>query len=625
MQVRIIIVLLVAALPCMAGVDEVSCDRLIAVGDLHGGYEDFITILKETGLIDDGLRWVGGENCLVQEGDILDRGKRPLELLDFIMKLQPQAPERIRVLLGNHEIMNMTGDLRYVSPLDFQSFAAEETSAERTEGFQQFLKTEMAAGLDASSALEAFDREFPAGWFAHRRAFAPDGRYGSWLLERPTVIKIAGYVFVHGGLTVADARSGMKVINRRVREGVLDYHELREELEGAGWLHPLMASYEAFSAVTRRLDRTLKVESPWETSNTLAKAKQFLELLDNPAFRRDGPLWHRDFAEGCEEEFTDDLKAVLKALHAKRLVLSHTVTEGNVIQTRFNYRVFLINTGAGHAYGEHVSALEISWTGRVRAIYPGKSEALVGVPRSDEVIEYFLREGEVIHSEEIGRGISRPKKLVLELRGEQEMAAFKTIDVEEMRRLRFQREGYKLHFTDRWAYDHAAYLLDRYLGMNMIPVTVVREVGGETGAVIQWVSDAISEADRREQGLEPPDPRRLDKQREIMRVFDGLILNDDRNLGNELITTHDWKLHLIDHSRSFRILKTLPKGFGDEPIGLPRSLYESLKTMELQGMQKLFDSLLTKTQVKALLVRRDKLIEEIEKDRLEYGDELVFH
>jgi hypothetical protein len=622
---RLLALFIISALSFITASAGTGCDRIIAVGDLHGGYQDFITILSEADLIDDQLRWNGGGSCLVQEGDILDRGWRTRALLDFLMELKSQAPERVFVMLGNHEVMNVTGDLRYVSKRDFHSFAAEESRTERAAGFQEFLRSEVAAELDESSALEEFDARFPPGWFARRRAFSPDGKYGSWLLERPTVVSIEGSVFVHGGLTLSDARSGIKIINRKVRQGVSDYHTLRRQLEKAGWIHSLMASYEAFNAVTRRLDQTAKSESPWENSRSLAMARQFVDLLEGPAFRRDGPLWNRAFADGSEEELAEPLRELLSVLEAKRLVLAHTVTADNTIQGRLGNRLFLINTGAGPAYGGHASALEISWTGRTTAIYPGRREILVGDIRSDDVIEYFLREGEVVHSEEIGRGVTRPKKITLELRGERELAAFKTVDIEETRMLRFEGEGFKLHFTDRWSYERAAYLLDRYLGMNMVPVTEVRTIDDEPGALIHWVSDAVSEAERRERGLEPSDPTRLVKQREIMRLFDGLILNEDRNLSNELITMRDWKLHLIDHSRSFRTAKNLPKGFGDEPIALPRSMYERLQSMERQGMQMLFEGLLSKAQIKALLARRDKLVEEIEKDRQAYGDELVFH
>lgn len=250
--------------------------------------------------------------------------------------------------------------------------------------------------------------------------------------------------------------------------------------------------------------------------------------------------------------------------------------------------------------------------------------AATSLAADDAAVEEFLRNGKVLEIEEIGSGITRPKKVLLEWNGETRKAAFKNVALTHGRH-RMPDGGYGLSFTDQFRYERAAYLLDRHLGLHMVPVVVLREIEGEPGALIQWVSGAVNEMDRRNQELNPPDPATLIRQRDVMKIFDALIRNEDRNLSNELITTDDWRLHLIDHSRSFRVTKKLTEGFDDEPVSLPRGLYEKLKSLELDPLRELLGELLSTARIKAILARRDRLVKKIDQDRKEYGDEFVFH
>ena len=243
----------------------------------------------------------------------------------------------------------------------------------------------------------------------------------------------------------------------------------------------------------------------------------------------------------------------------------------------------------------------------------------------DAAIEDFLLRAKVVSSKEIGSGITKPMKMELELDGETMAAAFKYVKLDYSQRKVRVGDDVMLIFTDDYHYERAAYLLDRYLGMDMIPVAVLRKVDGDEGALIQWVSDAINEMDRRNAEINPPDLAVLARQRDIMKIFDYLVRNSDRNLANQLINTDDWKLHLIDHSRCFRLDKKLPKSIEQEPLALPRWLYERLRQMDLAELQPLLRGLVSKSRIKAMLSRRDELIEKIDRDRAQYGDELVFH
>ncbi len=177
-------------------------ERLIAVGDIHGVTTKLEDVLLELGLVDKSLKWTGGTTHLLFCGDLLDRGPREQDLLELVMRLETEAFEAggaVHLLLGNHEVMNLVFDWRYVPKEGFASFADYESSEEREEGWEAYLARQ--GGKAGSAARKAFDDKYPPGYFARRRMFGPDGRYGSWLLTKPFVIRIGGNVFVHGGLT----------------------------------------------------------------------------------------------------------------------------------------------------------------------------------------------------------------------------------------------------------------------------------------------------------------------------------------------------------------------------------------------------------------------------------------
>lgn len=243
---------------------------------------------------------------------------------------------------------------------------------------------------------------------------------------------------------------------------------------------------------------------------------------------------------------------------------------------------------------------------------------------SDAEIEDFLTRAKVVEAREIGSGITKPLRLLLEHQGRSLYAAFKSVELFKPRPQRKVGFPPEKEFTDDYHYECAAYLLDRELGLGMVPVVALRKWAGKRGAAVLWVPDAINESDRRERGLEPEDPGILGRQRALMRVFDALILNTDRNLSNQLITPEDWKLHLIDHSRSFRLSHRLPDRFQAIPVKLSRRLLERLEALEQERLQQLLRGVIAKGKIEALLARRDKILEKIAQDRQTYGDAYVF-
>src|SRR5688500_6505623 len=114
----------------------------------------------------------------------------------------------------------------------------------------------------------------------------------------------------------------------------------------------------------------------------------------------------------------------------------------------------------------------------------------------------------------------------------------------------------EVNFKDTYRFNIAAYRLARLLGLQNVPMSVERRVDGKPGAVTWWIDDVMFTEKERlmEKNILGPNPERTTKQVQVMRVFDELIQNRDRNQGN-IVWTKDWTLWMIDHTRAFRLGK----------------------------------------------------------------------
>lgn len=91
--------------------------KQIAISDIEGNFSPFRKLLQANGVIDTNFNWTFGEGHLVLTGDFFDRGTQVTEVLWLIYSLEEKAKDAggyVHFILGNHEIMNMSGDLRYV-------------------------------------------------------------------------------------------------------------------------------------------------------------------------------------------------------------------------------------------------------------------------------------------------------------------------------------------------------------------------------------------------------------------------------------------------------------------------------------------------------------------------------
>ncbi|HLE21163.1 MAG TPA: metallophosphoesterase, partial [Vicinamibacteria bacterium] len=200
--------------------------RIVAIGDVHGAYDNLVSVLKNAGLIDDKLDWVGGEAHLVQVGDVVDRGADSRRCLDLLMELEKKAERaggQVHLLIGNHEAFNVTGITDHTTPEEFRSYLDLESEDIRERSFMAFFRQQIEAGGtrrrgSTGGARETFDEKYPPGYFGHREAFDRDGYYGRWILEHNVAVRLNGIVFSHGDWSVEISALGIEKVNENVRK-----------------------------------------------------------------------------------------------------------------------------------------------------------------------------------------------------------------------------------------------------------------------------------------------------------------------------------------------------------------------------------------------------------------------
>lgn len=309
--------------------------KIVAIGDLHGDYNNFIEILKGVKLVDESLHWKGGEIHLVQAGDILDRGPEARKIFDLIMALEKEAEEAggmVHMLIGNHEEMNITGiaidNPRYVTVEQFISFLPDNFRDKKEEDFKKKFNQN---NNDSSNSTRSYELELRNYWAdvlkRDRRAKSEYSRffndnYGKWIIKHNAVIKINKTVFVHGGISETYSKISLKDIN----------NQLRRELEEF--------------RLALKMGKTLRSQP-------------------KIVYDQEGPLWYRGLAQEDQENFADEVQTILNNLGAKHMVIAHTPQRGSssVVSeefvSRYDESIWIIDTGISTVYGGFLSALII--------------------------------------------------------------------------------------------------------------------------------------------------------------------------------------------------------------------------------------------------------------------------
>ena len=343
--VRLAAAAAVAASPALA-LPPPQPARIVAVGDLHGDFAAWRDIAGAAGVVGSRGQWTGGRTILVQVGDVVDRGPDSLKIIRDLMRLQKEAPKqggRVVVLVGNHEAMNIIGDLRYVTEEEFAAFAGPR-SADLRDRLYEAKKKEIEAryraddpSMSSAAIREAWIKATPLGWVEQRLAWAPDGEIGKWVIGNPAVALVNGNLFVHGGLSAEYSKVTLTQLNAQVAS--------------------------ALKSVDRSPDSVIR-----------------------SAF---GPLWYRGLitrdpkvaelpvpAAGAppRPSVEQELATVLAAYGAKRIIVGHTPNLKGV-QVLYGGRLVAIDSGNARYYRGTPSYLEIVGDRLVPHVVPRSAAA----------------------------------------------------------------------------------------------------------------------------------------------------------------------------------------------------------------------------------------------------------
>ncbi len=570
-------------------------DRVVAISDIHGAYGPMVATLQNAGVLDDELAWSGGDTHLVIVGDILDRGPESRAAMDLLMRVEDEAAiagGKVHVLIGNHEAMNLVGDLRYVSKAEYAAFADDELAEDRDTWFAAYAADR--AGAEPTEVLRAdFDRSYPIGFFAHRRAFSSKGKYGRWLSQKPVVVVINETAFVHGGVSPMIGQIGLDGVNGRLRQELVDYLRNLEVLYEAGALLPTDNFYEHPMLLEKYL-------APLITEARVVDAISAVKRLNlSNIHASDGPLWYRGNIACSELVEEDRLEVSLRAIGAQRVVIGHTPTLGRRIMQRFDGRIYEVDTGMlNEHYAGSGNALVMEQS-RIFVINQDSEELLSVVPHPRRVgsrqggyldaadIEQLLASGNIVSTREDDLG----RQLVTVSNGLRGVEAV------------FAKQSARGFYPEV-----AAYRLDRLLELDMVPVTAMRELDGEAGSLQFLPHGSIDEVQRAEKGKGSSANCPLGDQWDAMFVFDALIYNDGRFAQSIRYSQDNWQLLLVGHNKSFAGKKGRPKFLKSKKLNVTNAWRDALKALSDDVLVDQFSDVLDKKRLRSLGTRRNELL-----------------
>jgi hypothetical protein len=568
--------------------------RVVAFADVHGAQDQLLRLLRSLDIIDENQAWMAGSTHLVSLGDLLDRGPDSRQTMDLLMRLQGEARAaggRVHVVLGNHELMNLTGDLRYVAAEEYAAFAGDAQAGE----------------ADAESGR-------PAGFTAHRRAFAPDGEYGRWLLKQPPLVLINETAFVHAGLPPLAGTMDPEALANAFRARLQNLLILRETLESAGVIAPYQDVLDSAARLRRRLegptsdgsgpeDRGEPVPEPVPAAYR-EDAERFVALAMDDLFSDAGPLWYRGTARCHEMLETPVLDAVLKRWAVDRVIVGHTPTPDHRVRQRFDGRAVLADTGMLKAYyrGQPAGVILPAGLGAkdpVQVYYP-ETNALYPAPEPVPVPEIdgldaaavlpLLREGEI---EPVVDGDRSDGTRLVDV----------TLGDKSLRGV-FQPGG-KRDIDNQLA----AYALDRQLDLGIVAPVVERRWEGRQGALSAVWRNAIDELERTERGTGPANWCARGSVFNLMYALDALIGNEGRLPTTMIYNPSSWDFLSIGHGRAFGRGTGFPGYLQNAPAILPPRLANALRALTEAEVEQVFGDLLSRGARRSLLKRRDHLLE----------------
>lgn len=254
--------------------------------------------------------------------------------MDLLMRLEREANRaggRVHALIGNHEVMNILGDLRYVSAEEYAAFRTADSESLRERAYEVLADP---AQKDTSGYRDQWFKDHPPGWVEHRQAFSPNGSYGKWIRQHRAVVRINDTMFLHGGIGPTVASLSVEDINQRIRDELNKPDTIQDGLSGDDG----------------------------------------------------GPLWYRGLAQDSESELEGFVDRLLQSFGVRHIVVGHTIVAPAIVP-RLGGKVITIDVGLSSYYGGPPACLLIEG-GRFMALHRGTR---VDLPFDGNVRTYLQR------------------------------------------------------------------------------------------------------------------------------------------------------------------------------------------------------------------------------------------
>jgi len=352
--------------------------HIVVVGEVQGSATTVTKLLIHLGLADAQGHWVGGDTVLIQTGDLMDDGENVRAVLDLFMRLQEEAPAaggRMVVLLGNHEVMNILGELRDVNYLAYQSFAGPDSEARQRQAFDEYVawrqRRAKVVGSGDFVSDGAFETEWlaihPVGWVEYVEAMGADGEYGKWLRTLPVAARYGEVVFIHAGISPEMKDMDVEAMNQRAAEEIAEFDIDRTLMVAKKLCLPTSSAREMVSVVKEEIAYVNSID-PAKRSRRNSRVALVLELQDLTrmgswsVLTDKGPLWFRGASRWDEQEHSAEMREILDTAGCRRMVTGQSDGKGHLICARFDDRVLLASVAMADdpwAGGGEPAALDI--------------------------------------------------------------------------------------------------------------------------------------------------------------------------------------------------------------------------------------------------------------------------
>jgi hypothetical protein len=237
-----------------------------------------------------------------------------------------------------------------------------------------------------------------------------------------------------------------------------------------------------------------------------------------------------------------------------------------------------------------------------------------GVPATREELEAFLKTAEVVMKQEGASGRTDPWTIILEDGKNQRRGLFKYID---------RRRPDPLLLPDSFKYEIAAYQLNKYLGLDIVPPVVEREIEGIPGSLQAFVEDSVRASERAAELGKPPNPEAFTTAMQDIRVFENLVLNTCGELKDTFVHKETWKVVRVDFSQSFEPDRRLLRGCDFSRIS--REFYGRLLAWQHKEVEALLSPYLNKSELSALSARRIIIVDRIKEMIRDKGEKAVLY